>query len=132
MTSRAASRVAIAALLATNTTFVATYDHESLDFQRKSPVGMVHSDGSAPGPARTMVARDREHALLISIWWARDETTEDYIDALSSDVFDLLEANGNQNATWRSMEIDTSFSNMDYPILDGVMYRREQIRVIVW
>ncbi len=132
MTSRAASRVALTALLATNTTFVATYDYESLDFQRQSPVAMVHSDGSAPGPARVMTAHDRQHALLVSIWWKRGTTTEDDIDALSSAVYDLLEANSGSNATWRSMEIDGGFSSMDYPLLDGVMYRREQIRVIVW
>jgi hypothetical protein len=132
MADRAASRAKLATILATNTTFVTGYAYESLDFQRQSPVYMVHSDGSTIGPARTLGRQHRRHAFLISLWWKRGTTTEDDMDALSAAVITLIENNSGANDTWDSLELDGAFSQMDYPIVDGVMYRREQIRVIVW
>lgn len=131
MNSRKTAREALATLLGSISTFVATYDREVLDFQRQSPVGMVHSDGTAPG-FDSLSAFHRQQALWVSIWWKRDESTEDYIDDLSEDVYDLLEANAGQTLSWDGLQIDETFSQLDYPILDGVQYRRERIRVVIW
>lgn len=129
--SRKSIRQAIAALLESHITdFVAVYDHETADFERKSPVAMVHSDGTAALTAPRMEA----HAFIISLWWARADAdlTEDYIDDLSEDVRALLKNNHRTIGDWSSLTIDDGFSEMDYPIVDGVMYRYERIRVIVW
>ena len=130
MNSRKTAREALATLLATNATFVAVYDRQVKDFGQLSPVGMVYSDGTRPINL-TLDTDYREHAFLIDIWWARDESTEDRIDDLSEDVFDLLEAN-EQTANWASLTIDENFSLLDYPMVDSVMYRRETIRVLIW
>lgn len=132
MNDRKAARKALAALLETITTLEAVYDHESLDMAGLSPVAMVHSDGTSPGPAVGLGATMRQHAFLVSILWARGDDTEDDIDDLSAEVFAVLEANQGSTADWDSLTIDDNFSGLDYPIASGVMYRREQIRVIVW
>ena len=134
MNSRKTARQAVATLLSTNVaTLVATYDHETADFGGLSPVAMVYSDGTAPGPAETFDAHFRRHALLIALWWKRtdDDLSEDYLDDLSEDVIDVIEAN-DETANWASLWVDDAFSELDYPIVDGKMYRRETIRVIVW
>jgi hypothetical protein len=132
MNDRKAARKALATLLETITTFEAVYDHESLDLAGLSPVAMVHSDGTAPGPGVALDTTMRQHAFLISILWARGDNTEDDIDDLSAQVFALLEANQGPTADWGSLSIDDNFSGLDYPIANGVMHRREQIRVIIW
>jgi hypothetical protein len=132
--SRKAVRQALAGLLTTAVTqLVAVYDHETADFGGRSPVAMVYSDGTAPGPAETYGQHDRQHAMLISLWWLRtdDDATEDYMDDLSEDVIDVVEGNDEQ-AQWARMWLDDGFSQMDYPIVDGKMYRREVLRVILW
>ena len=129
MNSRKAAREALATLLGGISTFVAVYDHEVLDFQRQSPVAMVHSDGTAPG-FDSLSSFHRQQALIVSIWWKRDSATEDYIDDLSEDVYDLLEENA-EAVGWDNLQIDEAFSILDYPILDGVQYRREMIRVLI-
>ncbi len=131
MNSRRTAREGLVSLLNTVGTFVAVYDREVFDFQRLSPVAMVHSDGTAPG-FDSLSSFHRQQALIISIWWKRTEATEDNIDDLSEDVIDLLEANAGLTASWEGLQIDETFSFLDYPILDGVQYRRERIRVIIW
>lgn len=123
--SRKSQREALATLLSTITTFVAVYDRETPDFAGLSPVGMVHSDGTAQGPNQTFAEPGRQFAYMVSLWWKWDTATEDSMDELSDDVFDLLNAANSQ------YEVD-GFSAMDYPMVDGVMYRREVIRVIDW
>ena len=130
MNSRKTTREALATLLDTIPTFVEVYDRQVADFSQQSPVGMVYSDGTRPVNL-TLNTDYREHSFLIDVWWARDGDTEDRIDDLSEDVFDLLEAN-QETANWTSLTIDEQFSILDYPILDGVMYRRETIRVLIW
>lgn len=130
--TRKDAREAMAALLATINTFAATYDRETPDFGGLSPVGMVYSDGTRPGPARTLGQYQYEHSLLIAIWWRWGSATEDDMDQLSEDVWALIENNSGPTATWGSIEADEGFSQMDYPIIDGVFYRRETIRVRVW
>lgn len=132
MADRKAARQALKALMETVTTFVVVYGSEVFDFQRQSPVCMIHGDGSAPAPSTTLGSDQRQHAYIISLWWRRAETTEDDIDDLSAEVFDVLEANGGPANDWAALTIDENFSQLDYPILDGVMYRRERIRVIIW
>lgn len=131
--SRKTARQAVADLISRGLTdLVATYDHEHADFGRRSPVAMVYSDGTAPmDPGR---ARVDQHSLLISLWWSRsdDDATEDYIDDLADELRRLIEANRQSKPDWTSLTIDDGFSEMDYPIVDGVMYRRETIRVIIW
>jgi hypothetical protein len=130
--SRKAARQALATLLDTIATFQEVYNREPPDFGGLSPVAMVRSEGTRPGPALALGAFHREHALLISLYWKWQSTTEDDLDDLSEDVLDLLEANSGPTANWDSLTVDETFSAMDYPIIDGVMYRVEQIRVMIW
>lgn len=132
MATRAAIRAKLATLLATISTFVATYDHESMDFQRQSPVAMVLNDGTRPGPAITLTSRNHTHAMVIQIWWKREDATETLLDTLTEAVFTLLEANQGANDTWSSLELDNNFSVIGYPIVDSVQYCVEQVRVLVW
>lgn len=120
--SRKTQREALATLLGTIGTFVAVYDRETPDFIGQSPVAMVHTDASAQGPMESFTNPGRQYAYIVSLWWKWDSGTEDSIDDLSDAVFDLFVA----NLDWT---VD-GFSAMDYPIVDGVMYRRETIRVI--
>lgn len=129
--ARKSVRKAIVTLISANlTTLVATYDHETKDFGGQSPVCMIYGDGTAP----TSAPRMDSHAYLVSLWWQRDDgqATEDYVDDLSDEMRLLLKTNRRKAGDWSSLTIDESFSNMDYPIIDGVMYRRETIRVVVW
>lgn len=129
--SRKATRKAVASLIDDNVAdLVETYDHETKDFGGRSPICMVYGDGTAPTYAPLM----NQHALLISLWWRRDDdaATEDYLDDLSGEVRLLLKENVANAPNWSSMTIDDSFSSMDYPIVDGVMYRRETLRVTIW
>ncbi len=132
MNSRKAARQALAGLIDDIATFQAVYAREAPDFGGLSPVAMVRSEGTRPGPALALGAFHREHALLISIYWKWQATTEDDLDDLSEDVLDLLEANSGPTANWDSLTVDEEFSAMDYPVIDGVMYRVEQIRVMIW
>ena len=132
MNDRKATREALAALVATNTTLVEVYDNETLDFGGRSPVAMVQSDGTAAGPALTLSGHMRQQRYILSLWWRRGETTEDDMDELSAAIYDLLEANSGLTPDWGSLEAADGFSELDYPILDGVMYRRERIRVVAW
>jgi hypothetical protein len=121
--ARKSERQALVTLLATNTTLQAVYDHEVKDFRRVSPVAMVHSDGTQ------LLDRDPDYnyAFIISLWWKRDSDggdTEDDIDDLSEEIFTLLH-------TRRDLIFDNEFTRLDYPIVDGIMYRRERIRVIL-
>lgn len=119
---RKAARQALATLLATNPTFKAVYDHEVKDFQRQSPVAMVYSDGTRP------MSRDGfDYAMIVSLWWKRSSDggdTEDGIDDLSDAIYALLLSQIN-------LVVDEEFSRLAYPIVDGVMYRREEIRVVL-
>src|SRR3954464_7364823 len=132
MATRAAIRTKLKTLLETISTFVAVYDHESFDFQRLSPVAMILNDGTRPGPAITLTSRNHTHAMVIQIWWKREDTTETLFDTLIEAVFALLEANQGANDTWSSMEPDNNFSVIGYPVVDSVQYCVEQIRVLVW
>lgn len=133
MNSRKAARDALAGLIEDNvTTLQAVYAREVPDFGGLSPVAMVRSEGTRPGPALALNQFQREHALLVSLYWKWQSTTEDDLDDLSEDVYDLLEANSGPTDDWGSLTIDEQFSAMDYPVIDGVMYRVEQIRVLIW
>ena len=121
---RKTARQELTTLLDTNATLQAVYDHETKDFRRVSPIAMVHSDGTQ------QLDRDADgysYALIVSLWWKRDVDggdTEDSIDDLSEEIFTLLH-------TRRDLLIDSGFTSMDYPIVDGIMYRRERIRVVI-
>jgi hypothetical protein len=133
MNSRKAAREALATLLDNGiATLQTVYDRETLDFGNLSPVATVHSDGTGPGPGLSLGVYQRQHAFIVTIYWLWTETTEDDMDDLSEDVFDFLEANGASNGTWSSLTYDENFSATGYETLDGVVYRIEQIRVIVW
>ena len=132
MTTRAAIRAELKTLLETLTDFVQVSDHESFDFQRMSPVAMILNDGTRPGPAISFSSRNHTHAMIIQIWWKREDTTETLFDALTESVFALMEANSNANAAWNSLELDNNFSTIAYPVVEGIQYAVEQIRVLVW
>jgi hypothetical protein len=133
MNNRKAARQALHTLLQTIATFAAGYDHPTLDFERKSPVYMLLSDGTRHGAATTLADYEREHQITIAIYWHQSETSENEMDDLVSEVFDKLEANAGPNATWDGLRFDDDFSRPDFPPpLDGVAYRSEYVRVIVW
>lgn len=127
-------RLKIAEILGTVPTLVAVYDHQALDFGRQSPVGMIFSDGSRPGPARTGRNHHYEHAFIVELWWARDGFTEGKMDALTAEVIATYEPYFRQQlpGVWSNLRLDESFSQLDYPILDGIQYRRERLRLIAW
>ncbi len=130
LTSRKAVRQQLAVLL-DEITNLTVYDHEVKDFQRLSPVAMVHSDGTMttfPDFAREF------HRFWISIFWARgdDDATEDYIDDLATAVRQKLLDNLEEAGLWHDIHFDEEFSELDYPIIDSVMYRRERFRVTVF
>jgi hypothetical protein len=121
--ARKDKRQAIKTLLETNTTLQAVYDHEVKDFRRVSPIATVHSDGSL------LLDRDAsfEDAFIISLWWKRSTDggdTEDALDDLADEVRALILSSND-------VYLDDSFSQMGYPVVDGVMYRQERIRVTV-
>lgn len=132
MNSRKAAREALATLLAGIATLQAVHDTLQTDFGGKSPVAMLSSDGTRPADITTLAGYEREHAILIGLWWHRHPTVEDDIDDLSEDVFDLIEANTGPTAAWGSLTIDENFSQQDWPLVDGVQYRLEVIRVLIW
>ena len=119
---RKSERQSLVTLLQTNTTLQEVYDHEVKDFRRVSPVAMVHSDG------KSRISRDGfGYAFLVSLWWKRSRDggdTEDAMDDLSDDIYALLLSQPN-------LLVDSDFSQLNYPVVDGVMYRREVIRVVV-
>lgn len=128
MTSRKTSRGQLATLLGAISTFVAVYDHQVSNFDGKSPVATIHSDGTRqqfPDYLREW------HRFQITLWWKRtdDDATEDYIDDLAKDVRQKIYDNVDEPGYWIDVEFDEEFSAMDYVILDGQMYRREIIRV---
>lgn len=132
LTSRQDSRKKIAELLAEITTLVAVYDHQTKDFGRRSPVAMVHSDGSRT--SWTDYAREW-HRFIVTLLWGRDdaEDTEDRLDNLARDVRQKLYDNSEIAGFWEDLIFDNDeFSEMDYFLLDGKLYRRELLRVTVY
>lgn len=132
MATRSDIRAELKTLLQTISTFVSVSDYESFDFQRMSPVAMILNDGTRPGPVISFTSRNHTHAMIIQIWWKREDATETLFDTLTEAVFALLEANQGANSVWNSLELDQNFSVIGYPVVDGVMYQIEQIRVLVW
>lgn len=133
MTQRKTIRQALATFLNDNiATLVAVYDHENVNFAGLSPVAMVHSDGTAPETMTSNNTSARRYGYIISLLWKRsdDDNTEDYLDDLSDEVMNQIEANRQTN-DWTLLTLDPSFSEMDYPLVDKVLYRRERIRVLV-
>lgn len=129
LTSRKTVRQQLATLLTDNvTTLVAAYDHQTKSFGGRSPVAMVHSDGTRstfPDYAREY------HRLLITLLWKRsdDDATEDYMDDLAKDVRQVLYDNAEAAGYWEDLSFDEEFSEMGYWIIDGAQYRWEVIPV---
>lgn len=130
--SRKAVRQGLKTLLETLPTFQAVYAETQTDFEGLSPVAMLASDGTRVSETSTLAAYDYQCAILIGLWWARHPTVEDDMDDLSEDVFALLGDNTGVTADWDGLTIDEEFSQQDWPIVDGVMYRLEIIRVLIW
>lgn len=131
--SREPARKAIAALLETVDDFAAVYPYETKDFGGQSPVAFVHSIST---DMRIANAWAQYHSYLITLLWRRDdaESVEDSIDELANDVrAALIGASGTQT-DWTRLFIDgdgqaDDSPGLDYPIIDGVQYRREVISV---
>ena len=125
--SRKDTRVAITNLMETISEFVKVYDHETKDFAGLSPVAMVHSDGSQPLTTRGNT--DPMYGYYISIWWRRDDggDTEDRMDDVSDRVIQIVKADRSANLS--RLRPVNEMSQMDYPIVDNVQYRRERIKV---
>ena len=133
MNSRKDARQAVAAGIQANVSGLqAVYDRETPDFGRLSPVCMVYSNGTRPGLALTLGAHARDAGLFVALWWKWAETTEDDLDDLSEATWDYLESVSGPTADWDGLDIDEQLSAMDYPIVDGVQYRRETIAIVVW
>lgn len=131
LSSRSGVRQQLAELLSDITTLVAVYDHETKDFKRQSPVAMVHSDGTR----REYAGHAREwHRFLITLWWRRDDgsLTESYLDDLGTAVAQKLLDNSDLPGYWQDLEFDEEFSEMGYYTVDGVQYRYERLRVVVF
>lgn len=115
------------------TSFKAGYAHEPKDTSEQSPIYMVRSDGTTPYEDRDQ----HRHAFIVSLLVKRTgdgSAAEDEIDDLSERVMRLLMSGG--SGILASIRVDEAFSaqnfsNMDYPLIGGVQYRREEIRVIV-
>lgn len=132
MGNRKDIRQALATLLSDNiATLVAVYDHETVNFEGKSPVAMVHSDGVGADEL-TESRTSRRYAYIITLMWKRtdDDATEDYLDDLSDNVTDLIVSNIG-TTSWKRIYLDEQFSEMDYPLIDDTLYRRERMRVLV-
>lgn len=101
---------------------VEVYDHEVKDFGRLSPVAMINSDGTNP----VLTFDGQEYRFNIWLWIQRgdDDATEDAMDDLSDRLMSAILSNG-------SVYLNDDFSELDYPIVDGVQYRRERVRVRV-
>lgn len=131
LTSRKLVRQRLATLLDEITTLVTVYDHETKDFERKSPIATIHSDGTLT----TFPDYTREfHRFWISAYWRRedDDITEDYVDDLAAAIRQKLIDNLEETGYWHDIHFDEEFSEMDYVIIDGVMYRRERWRVTIF
>lgn len=128
MSSRKTSRAQMATLLGQIATFVNVYDHQVKNFDGKSPVATIHSDGTKQLFPDCLY---EWHRFLVTLWWKRtdDDATEDYIDDLARDVRQKIYDNVTAGSYWNDIEFDEEYSTMDYVILDGEMYRREIIRV---
>ena len=132
--SRKTSRAQIAVLLNQITTFVAVYDHEMKNFDGRSPVAMVNSDGSRQQfPFYTQ----QWHRFRISLFWKRadDDATDDYLDDLATAVLQKLYDNAEESGYWADIDFapggEGEYSEMDYVLVDGEQYRREVIRIAV-
>lgn len=134
MPDRKTCRAKITQILGTVPTLVAVYGHQSFDFERESPVGMVFNDGTRPGQARTARDHHYEHAFIVELWWSRDANTETRLDDLVAEVIATFEPYFRRQllGVWSNLRLDESFSQLDYPILDGIQYRRERLRLIAW
>lgn len=101
---------------------VEVYDHETKDFARLSPVAMINSDGTNP----VLTFTEQEFRFNIWLWIRRDDdaATEDAIDDLCDRLMDVILGAAN-------IRFVETFSELDYPTVDGVQYRRERIGVIV-
>jgi hypothetical protein len=126
------ARTALATLLGSVTTLQAVYPALKADFGGLSPICMLSTDGTRPAETTVLAGYEREHAILVGLWWARHATVEDDMDDLSEDVWDVLTGNTGPTADWGGLTIDEQFSQRDWPIVDGVQYRLEVIRVLIW
>lgn len=129
LTSRKTARQYLATLLDAVTTFVTVYDHQTADIKRESPVAMVWSDGTKtfwPGYAY------EHHYFWVAIYWKRDDAdaTEDYIDDLSKETRQKLMDNPEVSGKWHELAFDEEPAQMGYLVIDGVLWRFEQFRVI--
>lgn len=114
-------------------TFKTSYAYEPKDPGELAPFVTVHSDGTSAYEDRD----ENRYAFIITIWVKRTgdgDTAEDSIDDLSEQAINLLMSGG--SGILSSIRIDEAyntlnFSGMDYPLINGVQYRRERIRVIV-
>lgn len=128
--SRKTARQRMTTLMQTIATFVNVYDHQIKNFDGKSPVCMVYSDGSRT----TFPDYTRQyHSLFIQIIWKREDgdATEDYIDDLANEVRQALVDNAEIASYWTDLDFDETKSEMGYFKLEGVQYRYEIIPVEV-
>lgn len=125
-------RALLALLEAGIAAFKAGYAFEPKDIQH-SPAVTVHSDGSSP-------YRDRDNAqwrFIVSLWVKRTgdgSAAEDEIDTLSQEAIRLIMRGGSgilSSLRVNETALAAGFTTMDYPLVNGMQYRRERIPVTV-
>lgn len=129
LTGRKTIRQTLATLLGEITEYQTGWDHQVKKTNGISPVFTVHSDGT-----RRLYSDyvQEMHRFVVSILVKRvdDDTSEDLIDDLELLTVQKLADNA-QHTYWQDLEIDPDFSQMDYPLIEGIQYRREQLRLTV-
>jgi hypothetical protein len=120
MSSRKTSRAQMATLLGQIATFVNVYDHQVKNFDGKSPVATVHSDGSKtaiPGLSAG-VAPVSDHPLVETHGRRRHRGLHGRSGKRSvrQKIYDNVRSRA---ATGTTSSLTRSTATMDYVILDG-------------
>ncbi len=125
---REAQRKRLHALMEETGEFQKVWRALAKNFERKSPICCVYSDGSGP----TLREVDKATSLRVFIGVRRDkdaELAEDKIDQLGKKIREKLVAH-NRDPLWQALEFDEDPSIMDYlpsGETDGIQYRFEDI-----
>lgn len=127
---RASYREAIAALLTSEGSWQAVYDHQTKDFSQQSPVAMVHS-GRVTWRETTFGGHGQEMQIMVIVTnlvkRSDANAAEDTLDDLLQVVVGVAEAN-QDNALWEALLVGDT--EPDYYLIDGVQYRAERVPLI--
>ena len=126
---RAGQRKRLKALMEETGEFQKVWRALAKNFEQKSPICCVYSDGS--GPTLREVSKGTGLRILIAVRRDKDaELAEDKIDQLGKAVRKKLIAHHDEPPFWQELEFDEEPSIMDYypsGETDGIQYRYEMI-----